>query len=60
MISYAKYTTKLLFWNVPQGSQFFYLLLEFAQSFYWHEKRKFYRVLDVSQRFQNVLVIEYF
>ena len=27
-----------LFWNVPQVSKFFYLLLEFAHSFYWHEK----------------------
>ena len=38
MLSYAKYKTKVFILECYKVFQFFYLLLEFDQSFNWHEK----------------------
>ena len=45
-----------LYLNIPQVSQFFYLLLDFAQSFYWHEKE----CSTEFQIFQETSMTEYF
>ena len=49
MISYAKYKTKLIILECSTGFSFFFLFLEFAQSFHWHEKK----VLQNSGFFQK-------
>ena len=47
-----------IFWNIPQVSQFFWVIPEPTQSFFWHEKessRKFWTFPQVSRTFHDKL-----